>query len=126
MGSREMAQWESLARLSLMCHMWVFLLVLTLSQGFFSGYSGFPHSWKTNIKKTLLTSVYQSSTLLGPIEAIMVNICLQCYINTRCLFPNYMCTKYYRFHSLLWGRYFSWERNWKRSFFICYFLNIIF
>ena len=42
------------------------LLVLTLSRGFFSGYSGFPHSLKTNIFKfqfelassLMLTSVY--------------------------------------------------------------------
>ena len=37
----------------------------------------------------------------------LVNICLQCYINTHCLFPGYMCTKCYRFHSLLCSCYFS-------------------
>lgn len=81
------------------------LLVLTSFGGFFSGCSGFPHFWKTNIYKfqfklafflskyhcwqvfttTLHSLMYFNSAKLA------VNICLQCIIsfNTHCLFPGY-------------------------------------
>ena len=62
----------------------------------------------------------------GPIEMIKVNICLQCCINTHCLFSSYMCTTCYRFCSLLCHCYFRQWQKWKRSFFIWYLLKIFF
>ena len=46
----EMAQWEEGSPLTSVPYVSL-LLVLTLLGGFFSGYSGFPHIWKTNISK---------------------------------------------------------------------------
>ena len=45
-----MAQWEEHSPLTSVPYVSL-LLVLTLLGGFFSGYSGFPHFWKTNISK---------------------------------------------------------------------------
>ena len=45
-----MAQWEEGSLLASVPYVSL-LLVLTLLGGFFSGYSGFPHVWKTNISK---------------------------------------------------------------------------
>ena len=46
----EMAQWEQGSLLTIVPYVSL-LLVLTLLGGFFSGYSGFPHFWKTSISK---------------------------------------------------------------------------
>ena len=45
-----MAQWEESSPLISVPYVSL-LLVLTFLGGFFSGYSGFPHFWKTNISK---------------------------------------------------------------------------
>ena len=87
-----------------------FFVDLVSPWGFFSGYSGFPHCFKTNISKfqfKTITSCRLSQKILWLLE---VNVCLQCYINTYCLFPSYMCMQSpycrgYRFRSILWSCY---------------------